>query len=107
VVPFVDVANRVLDVGATVSPALLGGMSWSTLAASLRHARRALAQAIAASAVMLTAEICFATGGAPTSVCAAPVVQDYSGRLPGFGARASGCPITPGEVRRANGPSAQ
>jgi Domain of unknown function (DUF929) len=93
VVPFVDVANRVLDVGATVSPSLLGGSSWTPLVASLRHAGKPAGQAIAASAEVLTAEICAVTGGAPASVCGSAVVQDYSRRLAQFGSAAGGCPV--------------
>ena len=107
VVPFVDVANRVLDVGATVPPGLVGDSSWGALAASLRHARTQTGQAIAATAEVLTAEICRATSGAPATVCGSPVVQDYSGRLSGFGARGGGCPAPPGEARRVTGQAAR
>ena len=90
-VPFVDLANRVLDVGATVSPALLSGPTWSGLAASLRRARTPAGQAIAATAEVLTAEICRATGGAPATVCGAAAVQDYTSRLQRFGGDGGGC----------------
>jgi hypothetical protein len=98
--PFVDVANRFVDVGATVAPGLASGMSWSQLAASVRRPRTQAGQAIDASAEVFTAEICRATGGEPASVCGATVVQDYTSRLPGFGAPASGCPIGAAAGRR-------
>ncbi len=100
-VPFVDVGNRALDVGATVPPGLLGDSSWSTLAAALRHARSKSGQAIAATAEVLTAEICRSTAGAPATVCGSPVVQDYSSRLGRFGGRAGGCPAAAGAARLA------
>jgi hypothetical protein len=101
IAPFVDVGNRAIDVGAIVASAALGGSSWSALAGSLRNPRAPAGQAIAATAEVLTAEICRATGGAPTSVCGGAAVRDYSRRLARFGGRGGGCPIGPGEPRRA------
>jgi hypothetical protein len=98
--PFVDVANRFLDVGATVSPGVASGLSWSQLALSVRRPRTPAGQAIAASAEVFTAEICRATDGEPTSVCGSAVVQDYTSRLSRFGARATGCPTAVGRARR-------
>jgi hypothetical protein len=96
--PFVDVANQFADVGATVSPRVAQGLSWSQVAASVGRPRSRAGQAIAASAEVFTAEICRATGGQPASVCGTPVVQDYASHLAGFGAPALGCPI--GDARR-------
>ena len=91
--PFVDVANRFVDAGATVSPGLVGGSAWGALAFSLYLSQTASGQAIAASAEVLTAEICRATGGAPASVCGSPAVEDYASRLARFGGRGGGCPL--------------
>lgn len=91
VVPFVDVANRTRDVGATASPTPLAGTPWGALAASLRDPRSKAGQTIAATAEVLTAEICRATGGQPAPVCRGAVVRTYSNRLARFGGRASGC----------------
>ncbi len=93
IAPFVDVGNQFTDVGATVSPDVAHGLSWSQLAASVGRPRTSAGQAIAASAEIFTAEICRATGSQPSSVCGSAVVQTYSNRLPGFGAPATGCPI--------------
>jgi hypothetical protein len=101
IAPFIDVGNRFADVGPTVSPAFGQGLSWSQLAQSVRRPRTQTGQAIAANAEMLTAEICRATGGEPTSVCASAVVQDYTNRLGRFGARAAGCPVGGGGARPA------
>jgi hypothetical protein len=100
--PFVDVANRFADVGATVPsgllgatapPSVAGGSSWSALASSVRHAKSVPGQAVAATAEVITAEICQASGGAPASVCTSAVVQDYSSRLAQFGGRGGGCSV--------------
>ncbi len=101
IAPFIDVANQFADVGATVSPDLAQGLSWSQLAASVGRPRTRSGQAIAATAEVLTAEICRATRGAPASICASAAVQDYTSRLARFDARADGCPISGGAARRA------
>jgi hypothetical protein len=101
--PFVDVANQSADVGATVSPAGLGGASWSALAGSISRAKTHSGQAIAATAEVLTAEICRATAGAPASVCASNVVQEYASRLARFGGRGGGCALQTTR-RRVAGP---
>jgi hypothetical protein len=93
IAPFVDVGNQFVDVGATVSPGLVGGLSWSQLAGSVGRPRTQAGQAIAASAEVFTAEICRVTGGQPAAVCRSAVVQDYASRLASFGGRASGCPL--------------
>jgi hypothetical protein len=103
--PFIDVANRFADVGATVSPAALSGLPWGALAASLRRPKTLPGQAIAATAEVLTAEICRATGGAPAAVCGSRAVRDYASRLVRFGGRGGGCPAALGRSRRVVQPS--
>jgi Domain of unknown function (DUF929) len=98
--PFVDVANQFADVGATVAPATVAGLSWSALAGSAGRPRTLGGRAIAATAEVLTAEICRATGDAPTSVCGGAVVRDYETRLRRFGRRGGGCPVPGGLARR-------
>jgi hypothetical protein len=91
--PFVDVGNQFVDVGATVSPALAQGLSWSQLAGAVHRPRTQAGQGIAASAEVFTAEICRVTGGQPAAVCGTSAAQNYASRLNTFGARASGCPL--------------
>jgi hypothetical protein len=98
-VPFIDVANGFADLGAAVSPALGEGVSWSELAASEGRPREPVGRAVAATAEVLTAEICRATGGMPAPVCGSPVVQDYSSRLARFGGIGSGCAVLNGRAR--------
>jgi hypothetical protein len=99
--PFIDVGNRFADVGAAVSPAFGDGLSWSELAAVPGRPRAAAGQAIAATAEVLTAEICRATGGMPAAVCGSPVVQDYSSRLGRFSGLGSGCAVVSGKPQPA------
>jgi hypothetical protein len=101
IAPFIDVANRFRDVGATEPPGALAGSSWSALAGSLRRPRSPAGQAIAATAEVLTAEICRATAGAPAAVCGGAVVREYSSRLARFGGRGSGCSLTSSTTRYA------
>lgn len=93
-VPFIDVANRFTRVDSTVQPHLVGGLSWTQLASSLRRPASTPAQAIAGGAEVLTAEICEATGGNPHSVCSAPVVKQYEAALPLLNGRGGGCPTS-------------
>lgn len=92
-VPFVDVANRFADIGATMPPDPLSGLPWGALSASLRRPHTPSGQAIAATAEVLTAEICRATGGAPNGVCGSAAVKNYARRLARFGGRGGGCPV--------------
>lgn len=101
IAPFVDVGNQFADVGATESPAVGQGLSWSQLAASVGRPRTPAGQAIAASAEVVTAEICRVTGGQPAAICGSAVGQDYTSRLARFGGRAAGCPVGGGGARRA------
>lgn len=103
--PFVDVANQFADVGATVPPDALSGLPWGALSASFSRPKTASGQAIAATAEVLTAEICHATGGAPAAVCGASAVQDYATRLARFGGPGGGCPVMLGVARRVVAPS--
>ena len=93
--PFIDVGNRFIGIGSTVQPGLLGGMSWTQIAASLTHPTSAGAQAIAGEAEVLTAELCEATNGNPGSVCSAPVVTQYETALPLLTGPGGGCPPPP------------
>lgn len=67
--PFVDVGGRSLVIGAGFSPAVLSGLSLTTIAGDLRHPSSRVAQAIDGTANELTAAICSTTGGVPATVC--------------------------------------
>jgi hypothetical protein len=80
--PFVDIANKFVDVGSAASPSVASGSSWRQLAGSLSRPKTTSGQAIDGTAELLTAEICAATGGAPAVVCGTGAVKDYENRLP-------------------------
>ena len=67
--PFVDIGNKVVASTSAFSPTLLVGRSQGSIAGDLAQAQSPPAQAIVASANMLTAGICMATDQQPTRVC--------------------------------------
>ncbi len=69
--PFVDVGNRLLVVGAAVgfSPGALANSSMAQIASALDHPDNAAAQAVLGQANDLSAAICASTGNNPVSVC--------------------------------------
>jgi Domain of unknown function (DUF929) len=69
--PFVDVGNRLLVVGAAVgfSPAVLTNSSMGQIASALGMPDNPVAQAILGQANELSAAICASTGNKPASVC--------------------------------------
>lgn len=65
-IPFIDIGNRFVTVGASYSPAVLAGLSMSQIAAALSHPNSVIAQAIDGTANVLIRAISSATGAAPT-----------------------------------------
>jgi len=74
-IPFTDVANRFIFSGASFSPDMLRGSSWTSIAARLSNPASSEARAIIGTANQLTAAICVATSDTPSSVCHVPVIQ--------------------------------
>lgn len=73
-IPFVAVGPLVWN-GTQVSPALFKGLTWTTVAADLRHpAAGTAAGSIMQNANVLTAAICAADGQKPAGVCHAPAI---------------------------------
>jgi hypothetical protein len=77
VFPFLDVANRWVTVGPYPSPAVLQGMSWRQIAASVSAPSSAAGEEIAGGAEMIAAQICEADGEQPVRVCGDPVNRQY------------------------------
>lgn len=73
--PFVDIDNKVVISGATYSPGILAGLSWSQIGATLDQPSNPVAQAIIGTSNYISAGICAATGGHPGSVCSSSGVQ--------------------------------
>jgi hypothetical protein len=79
--PFVDVANTLVTATSGFSPAVLVGLSQSTISGGLDQTTVPATQAIVASANYLTAGICRATRGQPGRVCATRGVRSASQAL--------------------------
>jgi hypothetical protein len=73
--PFVDIGNLALFSGASYSPGVLAGLSWTDIAGGLSDPTNPATQAIVATANYMSALICVSTKGNPASVCASPGVQ--------------------------------
>jgi Domain of unknown function (DUF929) len=83
VLPFVDVANRLLVEGAAVgfTPGLLQGSSSAKIASDLSEPSSPVGQAVLGAANELSAAICSATGQRPRNVCASVGVRAAAARL--------------------------
>ena len=79
-----------------MQPSPLAGLPWRRIGASLRNPASIPAQAIAGEAEVLTAEICEATNGEPSSICSRQVVRDYEDALPRLNGQGGGCPASGG-----------
>ncbi len=80
-IPFIDFGNRYVLSGATYAPDVIGGMSWQSVADSLKQPDSTQARAILGSANLVTAAICKMTGDHPASVCSSAAIQDLEKNL--------------------------
>lgn len=78
--PFIDIGNRYM-ITINYNPAVLKGLTWSQIAASLSKPGSDVAQGVNGAANIITAAICKTTGGKPGNVCASPGVQKAAARL--------------------------
>jgi Domain of unknown function (DUF929) len=67
--PFLDFGGRVTLVGGEVVPNFLAGLSWTRIAAGLRHPATPAAATILTVANMLTSQLCKLTGDRPAAAC--------------------------------------
>jgi hypothetical protein len=72
-IPFINFGNKYVSIGASYSPQVLAGLSWSQIAADLHNPNSKVAQAINGTANYITAAICKMTGNQPASACTATV----------------------------------
>ena len=81
-IPFIDLGNKYVEVGnlTPLSPSLLAGLSWATVAADMNNPSSAVGQAIIGNANYLTAAICELTGNQPSSACT-PAIQKLEASL--------------------------
>jgi hypothetical protein len=73
-IPFFDVGNRYLFLGASYTPQVLQGLSMQTIAADLDNPTSQVALGIDGTANEMTAALCAITGNQPASVCASPTI---------------------------------
>ncbi len=80
-IPFLDIGNKYVVVGASFSPQVLAGLSQAQIAQQLDDPSSAVAQAIDGAANELTAAICQVTGQQPSSVASSPVIASIAKSL--------------------------
>jgi hypothetical protein len=80
-IPFVDIGNKYMISGASYSPQVLQGKTWSQISAALSQPSSPIAQGAVGTANMITAAICKTTGNKPSSVCTSKAVTSAEGKL--------------------------
>ncbi|MCL5420075.1 MAG: DUF929 domain-containing protein [Candidatus Marsarchaeota archaeon] len=74
-IPFIDIANISVQVGANYNPGVVfAGATWNSTASELSNPQSLQAKSIVAAANLFTAQICKATNNTPQSVCGQPYV---------------------------------
>jgi hypothetical protein len=73
-IPFLDIANKYVVVGASYSPQVLAGLSQTQIAQQLANPNSAVAQSVDGAANVITAAITKVTGQQPTSVASSPAI---------------------------------
>lgn len=73
-IPFLDIANKYVVVGASYSPQVLAGLSQTQIAQQLANPNSAVGQAIDGAANVITAAITQVTGQQPMSVASSPAI---------------------------------
>ena len=79
-IPFIDLGNEYMISGASYSPQVLQGKSWSQIATALQDPTSPIAEAVDGTANYLTATICKLTGNQPATACT-PVVKQLEAKL--------------------------
>ena len=79
-IPFIDFGNKYMISGASYSPQVLQGKSWSEIATALKDPTSPIAKAVDGAANYLTATICKLTGNQPATACT-PVVKQLEAKL--------------------------
>jgi hypothetical protein len=81
--PFLDIANKYVDITPPFPSSDLDGMSWQDIADQLATPSSKVAQDILGEANTITAGICSATGNAPAGVCSTPWMMAIESQLGG------------------------
>ena len=80
-IPFLDIGNKYVVVGASYSPQVLAGLSQSQIADQLANPNSAVAQAVDGAANEITAAITQVTGQQPSSIASSPVIASIAKSL--------------------------
>ena len=79
-IPFIDYGNKFMSVGASYHPGVLGGLTWSKIAADLHDPSSPVAKGALGAANYITAAICSLTGNQPATACT-PAVRALQPKL--------------------------
>jgi thiol-disulfide isomerase/thioredoxin len=79
-IPFIDFSNKYLISGASYSPQVLQGKTWSQVAAALSDPASPITQGAGGSANMITAALCKLTNNQPATACT-PAIQALEGQI--------------------------
>jgi hypothetical protein len=80
-IPFVDIGNRYVLIGASYSAQDLTNLQWQDIASDLGDSNSAVSKDILGTANYLTAGICMMTQQQPGSVCSTPAIQSIEQSL--------------------------
>ncbi len=78
-IPFIDFGNKFLISGASFSPQILQGKSWTQISSALADASSPIAKAVDGTANVMTAHICKLTANKPANVCSAAPIAALNG----------------------------
>jgi hypothetical protein len=76
--PFVDIGNEYVTVGASSSPSVLEGLTLGEIGSDLNRPSSSVARAVDGSANYLIAALCTMVQKTPPTLCAAPVIRAAS-----------------------------
>jgi Domain of unknown function (DUF929) len=79
-IPFLDFGSKYLSIGASYSPQVLSGLSWSTIATDLSNPGSTVARSVDGTANYITAAICSMTRNQPPGACT-PTVRSLETQL--------------------------
>jgi hypothetical protein len=77
-IPFIDFGNKFMTSGASYSPQVLQGKTWSEIAAALSDPSTPISQGAVGAANVMTAAICKLTNNQPATACT-PAIQKLEG----------------------------
>jgi hypothetical protein len=80
-IPFVDIGNQYLVIGAQYLPSTLAKLTWAQVAADIRNPSSPVAKGVDGTANAITAAICKITKNAPAAVCNSAAAKAGAGSL--------------------------